>query len=176
MLTLKDIRPGQCWRFAAHPDAPDYRPTLTYEGNVYPQKLARNWDTWKYDGPEDDSTFYTTNKDLEIVFLHHHDVAPEGVPLTEVVDVLALARDRLRHQFVGSLPGIECLRRYAYAQRYEQLCRVPGGFVSTHGENGLDCEQVKLAQELWAIELKIRQRDLAEKRRLQVVCDDQYEL
>lgn len=102
-------------------------------------------------------------------------VASEGPVVRSCVDPLDKDLTDLRCRMANGVNGIECLWRYEYAQKHEQLARVPGGLVSTHGEYGMTTAQVSLAQDLWALELKKRQRDEVTKERMQVLCDLQDE-
>jgi hypothetical protein len=88
--------------------------------------------------------------------------------------------DELLAERVEGMRGDVALCNYEMAQRTESLCRVEGGFVSTHGDYPLSVAQASFAREIW--ELKLRQKlveatlEAADKERHRVVCDDVDEM
>jgi hypothetical protein len=78
------------------------------------------------------------------------------------------------------MKGRECLARFERGQQTESIARVGDGFVCTNAECGLNEEQISHAEDLWAMKLRLKVAESkaadAARERLQVVCDDQYEL
>ena len=196
VMTLKDVQRKMCWRFTSA-TAPDHKPTYTMTDEEADDAqpalvLPRDWDShyWEDATSDSPSRFFLEHRDEPIQLLMHYKDAPEGRPLKsdDVASVICAGADpldqqltSLRIQMSGGINGIECLWRYEYAQKHEQLCRMPGGgFVSTHGEYSLTQEQVVLAKALWTAELRVKQRDARVKVETaaynQIICDDQHDL
>ncbi len=78
------------------------------------------------------------------------------------------------------MSGRECLARFERGQQTESIARVGDGFVCTNAECGLNAEQISHAEDLWAMKLRLKVAESkaadAARERMQVVCDDQYEL
>lgn len=180
MLTLKDVvgRDGVCWRFIGA-DAPDNRPTV----NSYKEPACRgypsDWDWWGLN--EELGNFYEQNKHKRVELLEHISKRPlptllKVVHRNENDETL----EQLMADRVEDMRGDVALCNYEMAQRTESLCRVPGGFVSTHEDYGLSVAQASFAREIWELKLRRRLAETAEeaatRERLRVVCDDVDEL
>jgi hypothetical protein len=80
MLKMKDILPGDCWRFTLSDEsAPDHHPTITVRKGQ-PTNRPRGWDTWEWDAV-DTSEYMEEHGHREIELLVHPSKNAAGVPL-----------------------------------------------------------------------------------------------
>jgi len=81
MLRLRDIQPGDCWRFALDDmSAPDHKPTLTFKYEEASPPKPEGWDTWGWE-KSDKSEYMKTHGDRPIELLEHCSTHPEATPL-----------------------------------------------------------------------------------------------
>ncbi len=81
MLTLKDIRLGDCWRFTG-PDAPDHRANFTTRmTDPAPKGLPKGWDDYGVDDPPNKQTYWRMHKDKAVELLEHYSTHPTPTPI-----------------------------------------------------------------------------------------------
>ena len=84
MLTLKDIRHGDCWRYSSD-KALDRRPSITtYYNEGEPPELPNNWDDYGLPRERDladPMSYFNCNKDREVELLVHYGISRTPQPL-----------------------------------------------------------------------------------------------
>lgn len=136
MMTLRDVKPGMCWRFTSK-TAPDRRLMYTLldeeaKVNTLREPLPTGWDSHYWEDPRSvvRSRFYRQHADEPVQLLMHYSKAPEGRAIKEYQAVWASSIRPLQWYLGGEWNEASAKSVAAALNRLEVA---PKSYRSAHG-------------------------------------------